>query len=124
MRKSSNHRGQLIVLAGPSAVGKSTIGRYLEKDPGLMYGVSMTTRNERQGDDRGKEYVYVTVPEFSRKLESDEFLEDAQVYENYCGPPRHPTLDELFAGKDVLLDIDVQGALQVRYLYPDALMIF
>jgi len=124
MRKPYTQRGELIVLAGPSAVGKSTIGRYLEKDPGLVYGVSMTTRNERTGDDKGKEYVYVTVPEFARKLDADEFLEYAQVYDNYYGTPKHPNLDELNAGKDVLLDIDVQGALQVRYLYPDALMIF
>jgi guanylate kinase len=120
------HRGygQLIVLAGPSAVGKSTIGKHLEKDPGLSYCVSTTTRNERPGDDKGKKYVYVTVPEFFKKLDADQFLEYAQVYDNYYGTPKHPTLDDLKTGKDVLLDIDVQGALQVRYSYPDALMIF
>jgi guanylate kinase len=124
MRKSANHRGLLVVLAGPSAVGKSTICGYLEEDPGLIYRASMTTRDERPGDDKGKKYEYVTVSEFAKKLDADEFLEYAQVYDNYYGTPKHPTLDELNAGKDVLLDIDVQGALQVRYLYPDALMIF
>ena len=66
----------------------------------------------------------MTVPEFFKKLDADQFLEYAQVYDNYYGTPRHPTLDDMNAGKDVLLDIDVQGALQVRYSYPDALMIF
>jgi guanylate kinase len=124
MRKTPTHRGHLIVLAGPSAVGKSTIGRYLEKDPGLSYCVSTTTRNKRPGDDKGKVYDYVTVGEFFKKLDADAFLEYAQVYDNYYGTPKTPTLDDLGAGKDVLLDIDVQGAMQVRYSYPDALMIF
>ena len=124
MRKSPNHRGQLIVLAGPSAVGKSTIGRLLEKDPGLAYCVSTTTRSKRPGDDKGKVYDYVSVPEFFKKLDADQFLEYAQVYDNYYGTPKTPTLNDLAAGKDVLLDIDVQGAMQVRYSYPDALMIF
>jgi guanylate kinase len=124
MPKDSLHPGQLIVLCGPSAVGKSTIGKRLEKDLGVLYCVSTTTRNERPGDDKGKRYDYVTVDEFYRRLDADEFLEYAQVYENYYGTPKHPTLEELAAGHDVLLDIDVQGALQVRYQYPDALMIF
>ena len=124
MNSAPKYPGQLIVLSGPSAVGKSTIGRKLEKDLGVLYCVSTTTRSERPGDDKGKRYDYVTVDEFYRRLDADQFLEYAQVYENYYGTPKHPTLDELCAGKDVLLDIDVQGALQVRYQYPDALMIF
>jgi len=118
------HPGQLIVLSGPSAVGKSTIGRRLEKELGVSYCVSTTTRSERPGDDKGKRYDYVSVDEFYHRLDADQFLEYAQVYENYYGTPKHPTLDELASGKDVLLDIDVQGALQVRYQYPNALMIF
>jgi len=81
-------------------------------------------RGERPGDDKGKKYIYVTVAEFFKKLDADQFLEYAQVYDNYYGTPKNPTLNDLSAGKDVLLDIDVQGALQVRYSYPDALMIF
>ena len=118
------HRGLLIVLSGPSAVGKSTIGRCLQENPGVSYCISTTTRGARPGDDKGKPYDYVTLDEFYRRLDADQFLEYAQVYENYYGTPRHPTLDDLSSGKDVLLDIDVQGALQVRYSYPDALMIF
>lgn len=124
MPKSSLQRGHLIVLAGPSAVGKSTIGRYLEKDPGLSYCVSTTTREKRPNEDKGKVYDHVTLPEFFKRLDRDEFLEYANILDNYYGTPKHPTLDDLIKGKDVLLDIDVQGALQVRYSYPDALMIF
>ena len=116
--------GLLIVLSGPSAVGKSTIGRRLEKELGISYCVSTTTRSQRPGDEKGKRYDYVSTEEFFRRLDADQFLEYAQVYDNYYGTPTHPTLDELASGKDVLLDIDVQGALQVRYSYPDALLIF
>ncbi|HSZ55801.1 MAG TPA: guanylate kinase [Tepidisphaeraceae bacterium] len=124
MPNSNHHRGLLIVLSGPSAVGKSTIGNRLEEDPGVIRAVSKTTRTERPGDDKGKKYEYVGLDEFYRKLDADQFLEYAQVYDNYYGTPKHPALDDLSAGKDVLLDIDVQGALQVRYSYPDALLIF
>ena len=124
MRKSANQRGLLVVLAGPSAVGKSTIGKYLEKDPGLSYCVSTTTREKRPNEDKGKVYDHVTLKAFFERLDRDEFLEYANILDNYYGTPKHPTLDDLNAGKDVLLDIDVQGALQVRYSYPDALMIF
>jgi guanylate kinase len=124
MPRPTNHRGLLIVLSGPSGVGKSTIGRRLEEDPGIPLCVSTTTRSERPGDDKGKRYDYVTLNEFYRRLDADQFLEYARVHDHYYGTPKHPTLDELAAGKDVLLDIDVQGALQVRYSYPDALLIF
>jgi guanylate kinase len=124
MTNVNHHRGLLIVLSGPSAVGKSTIGRLLEEDPGVSYCVSATTREERPEDDKGKKYDHVSAEEFYRRLDADQFLEYAQVYNQYYGTPKHPTLDDLAAGKDVLLDIDVQGALQVRYSYPDALMIF
>jgi guanylate kinase len=118
------HSGLLVVLCGPSGVGKSTICNLLRDQTGISYAVSTTTREKRPNDELGKVYDYVTVAEFFKRLDNDQFLEYAQVYENYYGTPKHPTLDDLAAGKDVLLDIDVQGALQVRYQYPDALMIF
>jgi len=120
----AGHSGLLVVLCGPSGVGKSTICNLLRDQTGISYAVSTTTREKRPNDELGKIYDYVTTPEFNKRLDSDQFLEYAQVYENYYGTPKHPTLDDLAAGKDVLLDIDVQGALQVRYQYPDALMIF
>ena len=118
------HRGLLIVLCGPSGVGKSTISRMLEQRMHISYTVSATTRVKKPQDDDGKRYDHITREEFFRRLDHDEFLEYAQVYDDYYGTPKHPALGYLEAGKDVLLEIDVQGALQVRYQYPDVLEIF
>lgn len=124
MVKTASHPGQLVVLCGPSGVGKSTISTRLRDELGIRYAVSTTTRSERPGDDKGKKYDYVPTEEFFRRLDHDAFLEYAQVHGEYYGTPKHPTLEDLAAGNDVLLEIDVQGALQVRYQYPDALLIF
>ena len=123
MAPQRNH-GLLIVLCGPSGVGKSTISRQLEKDSDVAYTVSATTRPRKPQDDQGKTYEHIDPSEFVRRLDADEFLEYAHVYGHYYGTPKHPALDQLEAGQDVLLEIDVQGALQVRYQYPDALMLF
>jgi guanylate kinase len=123
MPKSRNH-GLLIVLCGPSGVGKSTISRRLAERSDVAYTVSATTRPKKEKDDEGKTYDHIAQDEFFRRLDGDEFLEYAHVYGHYYGTPKHPALDQLEAGKDVLLEIDVQGALQVRYQYPDALMLF
>jgi guanylate kinase len=117
-------RGLLIVLCGPSGVGKSTIARLLAQRSDVSYTVSATTRPKKEKDDEGKVYDHIPQDEFFRRLDNDEFLEYAHVYGHYYGTPKHPALDHLTSGKDVLLEIDVQGALQVRYQYPDALMIF
>jgi guanylate kinase len=118
------NQGLLIVLCGPSGVGKSTISRLLAERSDVSYTVSATTRPKKEQDDEGKVYEHITQEEFFRRLDDDQFLEYAHVYGHYYGTPKHPALDHLAAGKDVLLEIDVQGALQVRYQYPDALMIF
>jgi guanylate kinase len=118
-----NH-GLLIVLCGPSGVGKSTISRLLAQHSDVKYTVSATTRPKKEKDDDGKVYEHISQDQFFRRLDNDEFLEYAHVYGHYYGTPKHPALDELESGKDVLLEIDVQGALQVRYQYPDALMLF
>jgi guanylate kinase len=120
----SPHPGLLIVLCGPSGVGKSTMARGLQEHYGVKYVVSATTRPKLPGDDDGKTYDHISKQEFFRRLDDDQFLEYAQVHGNYYSTPKHPALDELAAGKDVLLEIDVQGALQVRYQYPDALLVF
>lgn len=119
-------RGTLFVLSGPSGVGKGTLrARALEDIEGLTYSVSCTTRPPRPGDREGVDYRFVSEDEFSRMVEQGQFLEYAKVH----GGPRYGTLREdvereLDAGRDVLLEIDVQGALQVRSLVPDAVTIF
>ncbi|WP_428938161.1 guanylate kinase [Fontivita pretiosa] len=120
----SPQRGLLIVLVGPSGVGKSTISRRLAERMHLKYIASATTRPRSEKDDQGKTYEYLDEATFFRRLEAGEFLEYASVWDHYYGTPKHPTLDYLANGEDVLLEIDVQGALQVRFQYPDALMIF
>ena len=124
MVAEAKHRGLLIVLVGPSGVGKSTISRRLAEQMNVWYTVSATTREKKPGDDEGKTYEHIDRKEFFRRLDADEFLEYAQVYGDYYATPKHPALDHMGAGKDVLLEIDVQGALQVRHHYPDALLIF
>jgi guanylate kinase len=124
MPSSPPHPGLLIVLCGPSGVGKSTISRRLAEKLHVVYTTSVTTRDKRDGDEAAKTYEHVTPDEFFHRLDSDAFLEYAQVYGDYYGTPKHPALDDLAAGRDVLLEIDVQGALQVRFQYPDALLVF
>src|ERR1700742_115701 len=114
----------LIVLVGPSGVGKSTISRRLAEQMHLKYIVSATTRQRNAKDDEGKIYEYLDQELFFKRLEHGNFLEYASVYDEYYGTPKHPTLDYLAGGQDVLLEIDVQGALQVRYQYPNALLVF
>jgi guanylate kinase len=124
MATTLQHPGLLIVLVGPSGVGKSTISRKLAEKMHLKYIVSATTRKQNTKDDIGKIYDYIDDLTFFKKLELGEFLEYAKVFDEYYGTPKRPTLDYLANGEDVLLEIDVQGALQVRFQYPDALMIF
>ena len=125
MSATTTQHGLLIVLCGPSGVGKSTISRRLEKEMRVWYTVSVTTRPKTEGEeDEGKTYEHIDKKEFFRRLDSDQYLEYAHVYGNYYATPKHPALDQLSKGTDVLLEIDVQGALQVRHHYPDALLIF
>jgi guanylate kinase len=124
MPTQPQHHGLLIVLVGPSGVGKSTISRKLAERMHLKYIVSATTRPKSEKDDLGKIYDHMDQQTFFKKLENGEFLEYAAVFDEYYGTPKRPTLDYLAKGEDVLLEIDVQGAMQVRFQYPDALIIF
>jgi guanylate kinase len=121
---ATRQHGLLIVLCGPSGVGKSTISRALEERQHIWYTVSVTTRPKKPQDADGKTYEHIDKQEFFRRLDSDKYLEYAQVYGDYYATPKHPALDHLAQGQDVLLEIDFQGAMQVRYHYPEALLIF
>lgn len=124
MQTETKQHGVLLVLVGPSGVGKSTIARRLAGRSAFKYIVSCTTRPKRPGDENGKTYDHVSHEEFARRLDSDQFLEFAPVFDDYYATPKHPALDYIAEGDDVLMEIDVQGALQVRDQYPDALLIF
>jgi guanylate kinase len=122
---SAGKRGVLIVLCGPSGVGKSTIAKKLaERLDKLKYIVSATTRSRRPGDEQGKIYDHISREAFFRRLDQDGFLEYARVYDEYYGTPKEPALTHIASGDDVLLEIDVQGAFQIRFQYPDALLVF
>lgn len=118
------HRGLLLVMVGPSGVGKSTIARLLSDRTKVWYTVSVTTRPRAPADAVGKTYEHIDKLDFFARLDNDEYLEYAQVYGDYYATPAHPTLDLLAEGKDVLLEIDVQGALQVRDAFPEAVLMF
>lgn len=118
-------KGLLIVLSGPSGVGKGTVCAALRKMvPQLVYSVSATTRAMRQGEQEGVNYFFKTQQEFRHMIENDQLLEWAEYVGNYYGTPRgfvEQTLDE---GKDVILEIEVQGALQVKEKFPQGIFIF
>lgn len=115
----------LIVIAGPSGVGKGTVVRSLvARDPSLWVSVSATTRAKRAEEIEGVDYFFMTRKEFLRIRKEDGFLEWFEVYGDLKGTPTAPVEERLAAGTDVLLEIDVQGALAVRERFPDALLIF
>lgn len=121
-----NEKGLLIVLSGPSGVGKGTVRKALFEIPGhnLDYSVSMTTRSMRPGEVDGKDYYFVSKEEFEQRIKENKFLEYAEFVGNYYGTPLDKVEEKLAAGKEVVLEIEVQGALQVRKKCPDAVFIF
>ena len=110
-----NKLGDLIVLSGPSGVGKSTlVGKLREALPELEFSISCTTRSPRGTEQHGVEYYFLTREEFDAKRENGEFIESANVFSNSYGTLKSEVLDRLRRGAQVVLDIDVQGALQIR----------
>ena len=118
------NKGKLFVLSGPSGVGKGTICKKLLENIDLEISVSATTRNPREGEIEGVSYFFVNHDRFEDMIQKGEFLEHAEVFGNYYGTPKQKVLDKLAWGKDVLLEIDVQGAMQVKENYPENITIF
>lgn len=118
------NKGKLFVLSGPSGVGKGTICKKLLENIDLEISVSATTRNPREGEIEGVSYFFVNHDRFEDMIQKGEFLEHAEVFGNYYGTPKQKVLDKLAWSKDVLLEIDVQGAMQVKENYPESITIF
>src|SRR3954452_6661763 len=117
--------GVLRVLSGPSGAGKGTVGRAgRDREPNLVWSVSANSRPPRPGEVDGVDYHFVAREEFERERDAGGFLEWFEVYGELKGTPRAPVEAALAAGRDVLLEIDVQGALAVREQFPDALLVF
>ncbi len=121
-----NTKGLLVVISGPSGVGKGTVREALFKREGhdLVYSVSMTTRKPRVGEMDGREYYFVTEEEFKNRINEGKFLEYTQFVGNYYGTPLDKVNEHLEEGKEVVLEIEVDGAGQVREKMPNGVFIF
>jgi guanylate kinase len=119
-------KGFLFIVSGPSGVGKTVLCNEIVKRyaPNVVYSISATSRAPRGGETNGQEYYFYSNEEFEAAIERDEFAEWAYVHGNYYGTPRRFLEENLAAGKHVILNIDVQGAMKIRENYPDAVMVF
>jgi len=118
-------RGLLIVISGASGTGKGTVCKKILSDlPEVAYSISATTRAPRPGEVDGKEYYFLSVAEFKNWIADGKFLEHAEVYGNFYGTPLNKIEERLNRGEDILLEIDVQGALNVKRKCPEGVYIF
>lgn len=125
MGGSLMRKGNLFVLSGPSGVGKGTVlERLLENYDGIDFSTSVTTREKRPGEIDGEDYFFISVEDFFQMVEEKKFIEWAQVHNNYYGTPKEYVEETLKKGKDIILDIDIQGARMVNKLYPEAIFVF
>lgn len=117
-------KGFLIVISGFSGAGKGTVVKRLVEKYGYSLSISATTRAPREGEEDGREYYFKTEAEFQNLIDYNGFIEWAQYVDNYYGTPRKFVEKEMAAGRDVILEIEVQGAMNVKQQYPDSLLIF
>lgn len=119
------HKGNLIIISGPSGAGKGTlVERLVARVPDVWVSVSATTRAPRPGEVDGEDYVFLSADEFERRVQAGEFLEWASVHGNRYGTLRSTVEAKITEGRQVILEIDPQGAAQVKALMPDAVLIF
>ena len=120
-----NKKGILIVVSGFSGAGKGTIMKaLLEKYDNYALSISATTRNPREGEVDGREYFFKTTEEFEKMIAKDELIEYAKYVNNYYGTPKAYVEEQLANGKDVILEIEIQGALKVKEKFPETLLLF
>lgn len=120
-----NNKGILIVVSGFSGAGKGTLMKALmERYDNYALSISATTRNPRKGETDGREYFFRTVEEFEKMIAQEELIEYAKYVDNYYGTPKAYVMEQLEAGKDVVLEIEIQGALKVKEKFPDTLLLF
>ena len=117
-------KGVLLIISGPSGSGKGTIVEQLVSELGYCVSISATTRNPRPNEKDGIHYFFKTKEEFEQMIEQEELIEHACYVGNYYGTPRKYVEDQLNAGKDVILEIEIQGALQIKKRFPDTLLLF
>ena len=119
-------KGFLFIVSGPSGVGKTVLCNAIVSKfaPDVVYSISTTSRAPRGGETNGQEYFFCTAEEFEKAIERDEFAEWAFVHGNYYGTPRRFLIENLEAGRHVILNIDVQGAMKIREKFPESIMIF
>jgi guanylate kinase (EC 2.7.4.8) len=119
------NKGLLVVVSGPSGAGKGTVCKaLLKKDNNLKLSISMTTRKPRNGEVDGENYFFTTVEKFKTLIENNMLLEWAKVYDNYYGTPKEFVQKNIEEGHDVILEIDIQGALKVKDKFPEGVFIF
>lgn len=120
-----NKEGLLIVVSGFSGAGKGTVmKRLIEKYQSYALSISATTRNPREGEVNGREYFFKTVEEFKEMIAKEQLIEYAQYVSNYYGTPKQYVEEQLQAGKNVILEIEIQGALKIKEKFPDAVLMF
>jgi len=127
MEENTNklQQGILFVLSGPSGVGKGTVlEKLFEEYDDVKYSVSVTTRELRQGEVNGENYFFLSEKEFFKMRDGNRFIESAKVHNHYYGTPKNEVERSLRNGEDIILEIDIQGAKQVKKLYPEAIFIF
>ena len=117
-------RGKFIVISGPSGVGKGTICNVLLKELNAWFSVSMTTRDIREGEIDGVNYYFISKEEFRKRIDDSKLLEYNIYNGNYYGTPKDKVLEKMNEGRDVFLEIDVNGARNIKKIFPDALLIY
>ena len=117
-------RGRLVVVSGPSGVGKGTVLKYVLENEDFVYSVSATTRNKREGEENGVNYFFISKEDFSGMIDRNELIEYANYNGNFYGTPKFFVEDMLSQGKNVILEIEVKGAVQIKSIVPGAVFVF